>query len=193
MKECLHRVTLAHNNANEREGIWANFERQPFLRSESVQALKLDSKIKELIFTLNYLCETKDGIPYDELGGFVAKELAKLSVPEFKKKWIQLGKPPERVDSWVEYHSIIQKNLHRKLEKNKIISAIKKSKPFFDRYHNFHDRFSSSETPAAFLEINQELLSDLDKFLKEEPYLKQANDENSKVLYWDIDENYGGS
>ena len=44
-------------------GLWSYFEKDLFLRKHSSQAIQLDSRINKIFFTLNYLCETKDGIP----------------------------------------------------------------------------------------------------------------------------------
>ncbi len=182
----------AHEKANEEGGIWAQFEKRVDLRNDSTLALKLDSKIKELFGALSYLCKTQEGVPYDELANFVAKELAQISIPDFKKKWIQLGKPPERVDSWIEYHSFTKKNLHRKLEIEKIKTSIQESSLFFDRYQKLFEKLSS-QTQTSTLEVTRELLNEISQLFQTEPYLLQATHENSRVLYWDIDENYGGS
>jgi hypothetical protein len=194
-ERCLQKISpykQAHEKADEQGGIWAQFERRADLRNDSVLALKLDSKIKKLFSTLNYLCKTLNGIPYDDLGRFVAKELEQISIPDFKKKWTQLGKPPERVNSWVEYHIFSKKNLHRSLILEQVESTIQASGLFFDRYQNLLEKFSS-QPQIQFIEETRNLLAQTNDFFKAEPYLLQAIQENSRVLYWDRDENYGGS
>jgi len=194
-ERCLQGISAykqAHDKADQQGGVWAQFEKRDDLRNASVLALKLDSKIKNLFSTLDYLCKTLQGVPYDDLGRFVANELEQLSIPDFIQKWTQLGKPPERVNSWVEYHLFAKKNLHRSLILEKVESSIQASGLYFDRYQNLFEKFSS-QPQTLFIEETQKLLAETNEFIKTEPYLVQAEQENSRVLFWDRDENYGGS
>jgi len=194
-EQCLQGISpykQAHGKADEQCGVWAQFEKRAEIRNDSVLALKLDAKIKELFSTLNYLCNTLKGVPYDDLGRFIAKELEQISIPDFKKKWTQLGTPPERINSWVEYYLFAKENLHRSLILEKVESTIQASGLFFDRYQNLLEKFSS-QPQTQFIEETRKLLSQTNDFFKTEPYLLHAVQENSRLLYWDRDENYGGS
>ena len=61
-------------------GLWGYFEKDPFLRKYSTQAMQLDSRINKVFFLLNYLCETKNGIPFNDQKYFHVFTIIFLSI-----------------------------------------------------------------------------------------------------------------
>ena len=76
---CLKRVTplLVHRDrVAGLDGIWGLFQKTTDFKGNSVQGIKLDNKINTLLFHLEYLCNTIDGIPFNELSDYVSTSLA---------------------------------------------------------------------------------------------------------------------
>ena len=66
----------------DRGGIWGMFDKSYKVRNHAAVTLKLDSKINVLIFRLEHLCATQNGVPFDEI--------AQVLVPQLKAKGEQV-------------------------------------------------------------------------------------------------------
>lgn len=174
-------------------GIWGVFARSSALDNHSKDAVKLDSNISQLIETLVYLCETKSGVPFNELALFVTRKIHELGEEPFKREQIFLGKPKKYVEEWLKYSKIAEANNKRALDTDKIKTSIQGASIFINKYWNlFHDFNNRDEVHAilpATVALNQEIID----FMRSDPYTAQALFENSQIPFWDIDENYGGS
>ena len=51
----------------EQGGVWGRFSKFYNVRNHATVTLQLDSKVKALFVNLNHLCETQNGIQYDEI------------------------------------------------------------------------------------------------------------------------------
>ena len=52
-------------------GIWTVYEKQPEIRSQSAEGLKLDGNINRIVEISEYLCQTLDGVPLNGLAIYV--------------------------------------------------------------------------------------------------------------------------
>ena len=55
--------------------MWGLFERYKVLREESNKAIQLDSKVQQLVWLLDYLCDTAEGVPLNELATYLSINL----------------------------------------------------------------------------------------------------------------------
>ncbi len=174
-------------------GIWGIFARKSELNGHSKEAVKLDSRINKLVETLVYLCETKSGVPFNELASFVTRKIKELGADRFSQEQIQLGKPRQDVLDWLKYAKIAEANRNRVLELNKIKISIHGASIFIDRYWELFNEFKNSDRILPILPATVALNQEINDFMISDPYLALALYEDSQIPYWDIDENYGGS
>jgi hypothetical protein len=174
-------------------GIWGIFARESALDRHSKDAVKLDSKINKLVETLVYLCETKSGVPFNELASFVTRKIRELGADRFSQEQILLGKPRQDVADWLEYSKIAEANRNRVLELDQIKISIQSASVYIDHYWKvFHD-FKNKDAILPILPATVALNQEIDDFMTNDPYMALALFEDSQIPYWDIDENYGGS
>jgi len=173
-------------------GVWGLFEKFKTLRVQSTQGLKLDQALKKLLYNLEYLCTTLHGVPLNELASFVTGKIQTMGKTGFRDEMIHLGKPPQEVDSWLIFADFALQVEHRSLNPESVQRSILHAGDYFDRYKKLAQEIDRSplrkQGEAAGL-----LIREIETFFKSDANVKRAVFENSRVPYWDIDENYGGS
>ena len=100
---CMKRVTpllVKRERVAELDGIWGQFQKTTAFQDNSVQGIQLDNKINTILYHLEYLCNTIDGIPFDELSDYVSTSLAEKGAENFKKELIILVPRPRQ---WINY------------------------------------------------------------------------------------------
>ena len=174
-------------------GLWGYFEKDPFLRKYSTQAVQLDSRINKVFFLLNYLCETKNGIPFNDLATYISRSIANKGEPAFKEELIILGKTSKQINSWFNFFMFAQSHRFRTLNSSTIQATINKAIPLINNYVSLGKNINQSKQPKVILKNTGALRVKIDRFLSSDPYITQALDEISHVPYWDINESTGGS
>ena len=174
-------------------GLWGYFEKDPFLRKYSTQAVQLDSRINKVFFLLNYLCETKNGIPFNDLATYISRSIANQGEPAFKEELIILGKTSKQINSWFNFFIFAQSHRFRTLNSPTIRATINKAIPLISNYVSLEKNINQSKQSKVILENEGALIIKIDGFLSSDPYITQALDEISNVPYWDINESTGGS
>jgi hypothetical protein len=193
---CMKRVAplqVVLEQVAELDGIWGLFQKTPEFQGNSVQAINLDNKVNSILFHLDYLCNTIDGIPFDELSDYVSTGLTEKGAEEFKKELIILGKSEGEIEVWFEFARFAVANLHRALDPKKIFITIQSAQPFIQKYLELAERINHQENMGLIIKETQNLTTEIEAFLKTDPYMSQAIYENAQVPYADFDENYGGS
>lgn len=173
-------------------GMWGLFERHKGLRGESSKAMQLDSKVQQLVWLLDYLCNTAEGVPLNELAIYLTKNLKDKSKPQFKKELMILGKSEAEIDLWFVFSDISLKNETRKLNIETIYVSIKKALPLVLKYEALAKKVDQSSDKKHVENVNT-LYKEIDQLESSDPYLVQALHETSQVPHWDIDESTGGS
>ena len=173
-------------------GMWALFERYKGLQEESSKAIQLDSKIQQLVWLLDYLCETVEGVPLNELANYLAENLKEKSKPQFKKELIILGKTEAEIDIWFTFSDISLKNETRKLSVGTVCNSIQKAVPLIRQYKRLAEEVEQSPNTKQIENANN-LYQEIERLESSDSYLAQALMETSQVPYWDIDESAGGS
>ncbi len=173
-------------------GIWAQFEEIKNLRDKSVIALKLDSKLEKLLFSLRYVCESLNGIPFSDLATYINGFLENRTEQEVRQEFKIHGKSKAEVDLWFKYTYFFNQHKNRKLNPATVQKTIELSHKYFDQYVEFSKRVKQM-IPEQSLASAERLIESIDSFLETDLNLAQASFENAQAPYWDIDENYGGS
>lgn len=174
-------------------GLWGYFEKDPFLRKYSTQAIQLDSRINKVFFLLNYLCETKNGIPFNDLATYISRSIAEKGEPAFKAELIILGKTSKQIKGWFNFFKIAQSHRFRPLNSSTVRATINRAIPLINNYTNLEKNINQSIQSKVVLKNAEVLRIKIDRFLSSDPYITQALDEISHVPYWDINESTGGS
>ena len=174
-------------------GLWGYFEKDPFLRKYSTEAVQLDSRINKVFFLLNYLCETKNGIPFNDLATYISRSIANKGEPAFKEELIILGKTSKQINNWFNFFMFAQSHRFRTLNSSTIRATINKAIPLINNYVSLEKNINQSIQSKVILKNTGALRIKIDRFLSSDPYITQALDEISHVPYWDINESTGGS
>jgi len=174
-------------------GLWGYFEKDPFLRKYSTQAVQLDSRINKVFFLLNYLCETKNGIPFNDLATYISRSIADQGEPAFKAELIIFGKTSKQIKSWFDFFKYSQSRRFRTLNSSTVQATINRAIPLINNYTSLEKNINQSKQSKVILKNAEALRIKIDRFLSRDPYITQALDEISHVPYWDINESTGGS
>ena len=182
----------------DRGGIWELFEKGAFLRKHSIVGLHVDSKITSLIDTLNYLCESQDGLPINEVANYLVSMMKKEGREGFIKYYLSLFHSIEEIEVWAEYAEYFEANRKRKLDFNQTKNTLAKAQKFFERYTTLAQNIDSTNdkelrikalrllVPLQVEGIAEEgkvLTEDIKQFIAMDPLLKQANLENSEIPF----------
>lgn len=180
------------NAVIEDGGIWALFERFKPHRSSSGKAIQLDSKVQQLVWLLDYLCETMEGVPLNDLATYVTQNLNEKSKKEFKAELLILGKTPSEIDIWFTFADISLKNEHRKLNPVTLRHSFKQAFPLLLQYKALAEEVEQSPHSSQIENVD-ELYRKIEQLESSDTYLIQALTETFQVPYWDINESTGGS
>jgi hypothetical protein len=194
--DCLKRVAplkVKREKVAEYDGVWGLFQKSSEFQDNSVQGISLDNKINSILFHLDYLCETKDGIPFDELSYYVSNGLKEKGAEEFKKELINLGKSEGEIEVWFRFSKFAVANRYRLLDLKQIYHTIYSAQPFINSYLKLAERIYRKEDMSTVIQITQNLTNQIESFFTTDPYMSKAIYENAQVPYADFDENYGGS
>ena len=169
-------------------GIGGYFEKSHDLKQKSVMAMQLDSRINKILFLLNHICETQDGIPLTPLAIYLSQNLEERGEVEFRAELLSIGKTPQQIDKWFKFYRYAESHKSRILISSKIQAALNESTYLIERYVQLVETINSGDMLEESLKKVQILTIDLDKTLLNQPYLAQALEETSHVPYWDITE-----
>jgi hypothetical protein len=201
ISECHTHIKPLHierERVAELDGIWGLFEKNRSLQGSSVIAIDLDKKINSVIFHLQYLCDTLNGIPMNEIARYVRDGIEAKGEEGFREELIILGKTEAEIDIWFEFTRFSIKNKERPLKLKSILKSIKDSTSFISSYVSLAqeiDRLNIKDSIKNDSVKNHviELSSKIEGFFKTDPYMGQALTENAKIPYYDINESSGGS
>lgn len=182
----------------ELDGIWGLFEKNRELQGNSAIAIDLDKKINSIIFHLQYLCDTLNGIPMNEVARYVRDGIETKGEEGFREELIILGKTEAEIEIWFEFTRFSLKNKERPLKLESILKSIKDSSSYINSYVSLALKIDRRETEdslkmGSFKNHVIDLSKKIEGFFKSDPYLHQALRENANIPYYDINESSGGS
>ena len=155
-------------------GMWRYIEEAPSLRNNSVKAIQLDSRISKIFFTLEYLCETQNGIPLNDLALYLSRNLIEKSEDTFKDELRLLGKTNQEIDIWFDFLEYAHKNKSRTLNFSKIQDTIKQTTPLIKEYTQLPNYLTKEDSPKFLQKKLNSLLVNIDSFLSSNSYIAQA-------------------
>jgi len=161
-------------------GIWGMFDKNYQVRNHATITLKLDSKITVLIVRLKYLCSTKNGVPLEEIAQILLPQLKAKGEQAVMGYLLNLGHFMEEAIKLIAYARFAESNLNRKLEFIQISKTVTESQPFANRFVELSKKIGAVEHEKIMLEAKV-LISEIEKFLKTNPYLILADKENAEI------------
>ena len=184
---------LQRERVAQLDGMWGLFEKNRELQNNSVAAINLDRKVNSIIFHLEYLCETLNGIPMNEVARYVRDGINEHGEDNFRKELIILGKNEAEIKIWFEFTDFSLKNEKRSLNLNTIFQSITNSAPFINLYAALAQKINQREIDDSIVKNVSELSSKIELFFETDSYMNQALTENKNIPYVDINESTGGS
>ena len=184
---------LKRERVAQLDGMWGLFEKNRELQNNSVAAINLDRKVNSIIFHLEYLCETLNGIPMNEVARYVRDGINEYGEDNFRKELIILGKNEAEIKIWFEFTDFSLKNEKRSLNLNTIFQSITNSAPFINLYAALAQKINQREIDDSIVKNVSELSSKIELFFETDSYMNQALTENKNIPYVDINESTGGS
>lgn len=162
-------------------GTWQLFEKRKIFRKHAIVGLHADSKITALIFTINYLCESQEGIPMNEVAGQVVPTMAEKGLEGFIEYYLVLAHELEEIKGWAKYAEYFKANHKRILSFGKTKTTIENARQYFDRYQALATKLKKTNDVERVAKEGKDLIEDIIQFNTVDPLLKQANSENSKI------------
>ena len=196
ISKCHSQINPLHqerDKVSQLDGIWGLFEKNSVLQGNSVLAINIDRKINSIIFHLQYLCDTLNGIPMNEVARYVRDGIEEKGENRFRKELIDLGKPETEIDIWFAFTRFSQKNKERSLDLESITDSIKSAIPFIDTYASIAEKINNQEIDDSIIKSVEKLSTEIDNFFLADKYMNQALTENRNIPYVDINESSGGS
>ena len=196
ISKCHSQIVPLHqerDKVSQLDGIWGLFEKNSVLQGNSVLAINIDRKINSIIFHLQYLCDTLNGIPMNEVARYVRDGIEEKGENRFRKELIDLGKPETEIDIWFAFTRFSQKNKERSLYLKSITDSIKGAVPFIDSYVSIAEKINNQEIDDSIIKSLEKLSTEIDNFFLADKYMNQALTENKNIPYVDINESSGGS
>ena len=184
---------LQRERVAQLDGMWGLFEKNRELQNNSVAAINLDRKVNSIIFHLEYLCETLNGIPMNEVARYVRDGINENGEDNFRKELIILGKNEAEIKIWFEFTDFSLKNEERSLNLNTIFQSIINSAPLINLYVDLAQKINRREIDDSIVKNVSELSSKIELFFETDSYMNQALTENKNIPYVDINESTGGS
>ena len=184
---------LQRERVAQLDGMWGLFEKNRELQNNSVAAINLDRKVNSIIFHLEYLCDTLNGIPMNEVARYVRDGINENGEDNFRKELIILGKNEAEIKIWFEFTDFSLKNEERSLNLNTIFQSITNSAPFINLYAALAQKINRREIDDSIVKNVSELSSKIELFFETDNYMNQALTENKNIPYVDINESSGGS
>ena len=196
ISQCLAHIKPLHlkrERVAQLDGMWGLFEKNRELQNKSVAAINLDRKVNSIIFYLEYLCETINGIPMNEVARYVRDGINEKGEDNFRKELIILGKNETEIKIWFEFTDFSLKNQNRSLNLNTILQSITNSAPFISLYAALAQKINQRQIDDSIVKNVNDLSSKIELFFETDSYMKQALIENKNIPYVDINESTGGS
>ena len=184
---------LQRERVAQLDGMWGLFEKNRELQNNSVAAINLDRKVNSIIFHLEYLCETLNGIPMNEVARYVRDGINEYGEDNFRKELIILGKNEAEIKIWFEFTDFSLKNEERSLNLNTIFQSITNSAPFINLYAALAQKINRRQIDDSIVKNVSELSSKIELLYETDSYMNQALTENKNIPYVDINESTGGS
>jgi len=156
-------------------GAWSMFERSPLIRAYSDNGMQIDSNMNKLVFSLQHLCKTANGVPQNDLAIKVNSIIDQMGKDKAREHFTEVvGEAPEDVELWLNHAEFSKKNTTRKVPYSEIQELIRKTQPLINFYKDLWDRKVDESNKDAFLSDSITLLAIIKSRLVNEPRVVMA-------------------
>jgi hypothetical protein len=164
-----------------RGGVWALFEKREIYREHATIGLHVDSKISTLIYTLNYVCKSQEGMPNNSVANQVVPMMKERGLEEFIKHYLNLSHPLAEIKVWAKYADYYEAHRHRKLDFKQTKNTIKIAEEFFKRYTALDKKIRTTNDVEGVAKEGQAIIDEILNFHATDPILFQVNAENMEI------------
>ena len=165
----------------QQAGLWDLFENAVQLQNHSILALRLDSKINALLFTLDYLCTTQEGIPYHEIANYSIPQIKEQGEEGFIEGQMGLGLSQQEAIDLVKFAKYAESTRHRKLDIGQIEKTMEQAGLLVKRYARLSEKIQKGSPASETVDEARAQLKDIEKLHATDTYLKQADYENAQI------------
>ena len=170
-------------------GIWTVYEKQPEIRGQSAEGLKLDGEINRIVEISEYLCQTLDGVPLNGLAIYVLEHLKLMGEKAFRDQLINIrGKSEKDIEVWFNYAKLAIQFRNRTLALDSVTKTLSRAKEIILRYRRFVNDQTNFVVPDDLRKETLLLLRQINVFFKADPNMALAIHEKAQEPYWDISE-----
>ncbi len=162
-------------------GTWELFEKREIFRKHAIVGLHVDSKITALITTINYLCESQEIMPMNEVAGQVVPTMAEKGLEGFIEYYLVLAHELGEIKGWAKYAEYFKTHHKRKLDIGETKATIDNAKQYFDRYKALATKLIKTNDVEGIAKDGKALIDDIVQFNAVDPLLIQANFENAQI------------
>ncbi|MBT3365690.1 MAG: hypothetical protein HN472_14410 [Nitrospina sp.] len=184
VEECrilFHPIENTANSIKSRGGVWALIEKRAIYRKHATIGLHVDSKIASLIYTINYVCDSQEGMPINSVANQVVPMMKERGLEAFIEYYLNLSHPLAEVKVWAKYADYFEANRHRKLDFNQTKNTIEIARTFFERYTALNHKIKSTNDVEGVGKEGQAIIDEILQFHATDPILKQVNAENLEI------------
>ncbi len=178
----LHPLDSKVASVKAQGGVWELFEKRSHYRPHSTVALHLDQKAIALIYTLDYICRSMDGIPRNDVSNYILPLWREKGEKAFIKYQTEgYGYALEEVMTWVVYAKYYEKNHQRKLDFASVQKTFDKSAIHVKRFIDLVEKAKKTNSVDEVVKEAKILIADFARLHQEDPVLKQADGENTAI------------
>ncbi len=186
---CLERIapqeSLKHSVQRD-GGMWGYLEQTGELKKYSSIGMLLDTKFNKMMFALRHICETAKGLPFENLGYLMSRDLKNLGEEKVREKLMMMGIPLADIDDFVEYGKFAAEANKRSIDYSSIHKTILQTEVFATKYREFADRLSRKENLEATLADVQALHDAVEKFIAKNDHMITALHDDNTLPYEDL-------
>ena len=164
-------------------GMWHAFERNAKSKPYSFNGMQLDSNINKMFFGLKYLCQTSQGVPFNDLAVELNKLIKAHGRGKAEKLLIAGGEHPEDVKELLDYEEFARKINVRKVDFKKIGPVFDQAERFMNLYEDLARRVVDEKLLNAFLSDSVTMLKVLNAFIQQDQIMVMALKEDKAVPY----------
>ncbi len=179
---CLERIAPLEsfkNSVQRNGGMWGYLEQTVDLQKYSAIGMTLDTKFNKMMFALRHVCETAKGLPFENLGYLMSRDLKNLGEEEVRATLKMMGIPQADINDFVEYGKFAAEANKRTIDYSSIHKTILQTEVFAVKYREFADRLSRKENLEAALADVQALHDAVEIFIAENDHMVTALHEDN--------------
>ena len=139
-------------------GTWELFEKREVFRKHSIVGLHADSKITYLMVNIDYLCQSQEGIPVNEVAGQLVPTMEERGPEGFIEYYLTLAHELNEIKGWVKYAEYFKAHQNRKLDISQTKKTIENARQYFERYKALATKLKTTNDVEGAIKMAMPLL-----------------------------------